>query len=53
MLALSNIDYFLIAIIAFASSFFGAFGKELADFLIKLARRVRNNVMEALVDGLF
>jgi hypothetical protein len=35
----SSVDYFLIAIIAFASSFFGAFGKELADFFIKRFRQ--------------
>lgn len=38
----STVDYGLIAIIAFASSFFGAFGKELADLLIKLLRKMKN-----------
>jgi hypothetical protein len=37
---MSSVDYGLIAIIAFASSFFGAFGKELADLLIKWIRKV-------------
>lgn len=39
---LASVDYGLIAIIAFASSFFGAFGKELADLLIKFVRKVHN-----------
>jgi hypothetical protein len=34
-----SVDYFLIAVIAFASSFFGAFGKEFADLIIKYARK--------------
>lgn len=38
-LVLSSVDYGLIAIIAFASSFFGAFGKELADFIISHFRK--------------
>jgi hypothetical protein len=39
LLALSSIDYGLIALVAFASSFFGAFGKELADFLVRYVRK--------------
>lgn len=35
----SSVDYFLIGIIAFASSFFGAFGKEFADIVIRRFRR--------------
>ena len=38
---MSNVDYGLIALIAFASSFFGAFGKELADFFVKYVRGLR------------
>lgn len=38
---MSNVDHGLIALIAFASSFFGAFGKELADSLIKHVRGLR------------
>ena len=37
---MADVDYLLIAIIAFASSFFGAFGKELADFLISKMREL-------------
>lgn len=41
-----NIDYFLIAVIAFASSFFGSFGKELADEIIKYVRKGLKTEME-------
>ena len=44
MSKLSSVDYGLIAIIAFASSFFGAFGKELADFVIKYFRSLRKRI---------
>jgi hypothetical protein len=39
----SSVDYCLIAIIAFSSSFFGAFGKELADLLIKRVRKMNGS----------
>jgi hypothetical protein len=41
VLVLSSVDYGLIAVIAFASSFFGAFGKELADLFIQYFRDLR------------
>ena len=41
---MSSVDYGLIAIIAFASSFFGAFGKELADSVIKYVRGLRKKI---------
>lgn len=41
---MSSIDYGLIALIAFASSFFGAFGKELADFIIRYVRDLQKRV---------
>lgn len=40
----SSIDYGLIAIIGFATSFFGAFGKELAEELIRWFRTVRSKI---------
>jgi hypothetical protein len=45
---LSSVDYSLIAIIAFAASFFGAFGNELADFVIKLVRGLRKSKRDLL-----
>ena len=41
---MSSVDYGLIALIAFASSFFGAFGKELADYIIKYVRDLQKRV---------
>lgn len=42
--SLSSVNYTLISLIAFASSFFGAFGKELADFIIGHFRKRVNGL---------
>lgn len=39
---MSGVDYGLVAAIAVATSFFGAFGKELADEVLKWVRKVRS-----------
>lgn len=48
---MSNVDYGLIAVIAFASSFFGAFGKELADFFIEYFRSLRKRKLHLRLRG--
>lgn len=41
---MSTVDYGLIAVVALATSFFGAFGKDLADELKKWIRKIRSLV---------